>query len=114
MTTGFEEQLMRAIGRIWKSNWGWIVLALLGEGKVAETILQELTEVSKKTYVSDVFLGHLLYALGKHDSAFESFERAFERRSTDFSQFETYAWQDFQELHRDHRWVDLKKRIGLP
>jgi len=30
MTTGFEEQLMRAIGRIWKSNWGWIVLALLG------------------------------------------------------------------------------------
>ena len=90
-----------------------IFLALSGQNESATFLLDELLEMSSRTYVSGVLLALVLYVLGRQDEAFEKLELAFERKNADLTQFECWTWHGFQELHKNHRWISLKQRMGL-
>ena len=90
-----------------------LLLALAGRNEEADSILKELTEASKNTYVSDVQIGHIQYCLGRHDEAFENIEKAFARRAIDLPDIRTSLLPYVAEFRADPRWVSIETRMGL-
>ncbi len=89
----------------------YLGFALAKTGKIteAETILNELE--NGKDYVSPFELAVLYVGLGENDKAFNSLEKALLEKDSQmqFLQIEPH----FQGLHKDKRFIDLVKKVGL-
>lgn len=88
------------------------LLALTGREEEATSILDELKEASKKSYVSNVQIAAILYNLGRRDEAFDNLERAYDRRAIDLP--DVRLWPHLGDLRADSRWISIEKRMGLP
>ena len=95
-----------------------IVLGFLGDAyaragniEEAQRILQELEELSKRTYVPPFSIGLIYTALGKTAEAFEWFEKAYA------AQNEWLNWlkvaPEVDSLRADPRFTDLLIRLNL-
>jgi TolB-like protein/Tfp pilus assembly protein PilF len=88
-----------------------LMYALTGEKDAARTVLKDLLDVSKISYVSDVQLACVQYHLGMHDEAFINLERAFGRRAIDLP--DIISIPEMSDLRSDPRWVSIETRMGL-
>jgi len=88
-----------------------LLLAAAGRKQEAESMLDELKEVSKYAYVSNVQLACVQYALGRQDDAFENLEIAYKRRAIDLG--DILMMPAMKELRRDSRWISIQSRMGL-
>ena len=84
--------------------------AKAGEREKAQAILKKLE--TRKEYVSPGELPVLYVALGEHDKAFASFEKAFAIRDLQLQFLKVDP--SFDPLREDPRFQDLLRRVGLP
>ncbi len=86
-------------------------LASGGKRQEAETILEELKQLSSQRYISPYNIALIYVALGEKEQAFEWLEKAFEMRAD----FLVYIKVDprLDALHTDARFDNLVRRIGL-
>jgi len=86
-------------------------LAALGQKDEADAILARLEEESRQRYMRAEILAMGYAAVGDHDKAFASLERAFQAHSAGL----IYLHLDpgYRPLRGDPRFGDLVKRIGL-
>jgi TolB-like protein/Tfp pilus assembly protein PilF len=88
-----------------------LLLAIDGQKEEASSILDELEEASKNTYVSDAQIACILYCLGRADEAFDNLEKAFARRAIDLPDIRTgFA---MGKIRADPRWASIETRMGL-
>jgi anion-transporting ArsA/GET3 family ATPase len=83
-----------------------------GNAKEARRILQTLQAASKSRYISSFEVATIFASLNESDHAFDSLQRAYENR--DYNLFRLRADPRLESLHRDPRFADLLRRIGLP
>jgi len=86
--------------------------AFMGEKAEAEAVLKELQSLSGRTYVSNVSLACILFALGRRDEAFENLEEAYERKAIDLP--DVRKMPEMNELRADPRWIYIETQMGLP
>ena len=86
-------------------------LAALDRKEEAQEILSRLEAESKQHYVRSEYLAMGHAAMGDFDRAFDSLERAYQARSAGL----IYLHLDpgYEPLHKDPRFDELVKRIGL-
>jgi tetratricopeptide (TPR) repeat protein len=90
---------------------GW-VYALAGRRDEALRILEQLKQLSSRTYV-DYYCVPLIYAgLGNADDAFHYLDRSYEERSGTMVFIKVDAF--WGNLRSDPRYRDLLRRMGLP
>jgi tetratricopeptide (TPR) repeat protein len=91
-----------------------LVYAYARAGKSAEArkLLSELTEHSKRTYVSWYDFAAIYAGLGDKNQAFAFLEKPYEERDASLVQAKVYPLLD--PLRSDPRFADLLHRIGLP
>lgn len=86
--------------------------AVSGRRREASELLSELTQMSKRRFVSS-FAFALVYAgLGDKDRAFEWLEKAYDERSPDMRDY-LKADQRMAPLRSDPRYRELLRRTGL-
>jgi len=85
--------------------------ALAGERAKAQIILEELTTLSKRQYVSPFDIAVVYAGLGDWDSTFQWLEEAYQQRVFRIIEL---TLPMFDNLRSDARWQDLVRRIGLP
>jgi tetratricopeptide (TPR) repeat protein len=83
-----------------------------GRRTEAEKLLTELTELSKRSYVSPIHLASLQISLGNKDQAFEWLEKAYQERSNGMAYLNVWPG-DNQPIRSDPRFHDLRRRVGL-
>jgi len=85
--------------------------ALAGRKGEAQQVLKDLSEKSKKTYVSPFDVALIYTALGEKDTAFDWLDKAIDERST----FLVYSkWEPrLDPLRSDPRFKNLLHRVGL-
>ncbi|HEY0461376.1 MAG TPA: protein kinase [Pyrinomonadaceae bacterium] len=86
--------------------------ALSGERGKAQKALDELREMSKRTYVSPYLFAVVYAGLGDKDQTFAQLEKAFQDRS--FFLIWLKVEPLFDDLRGEPRFRDLLRRIGLP
>jgi TolB-like protein/Tfp pilus assembly protein PilF len=86
-------------------------LGLAGQRSAAETILNELDEMSTTRYVCPFASALIHLGLGEHDRAFVSLNRAYEERSLWLIFLKT--WPVLDPIRSDPRFQDLLRRVGL-
>jgi non-specific serine/threonine protein kinase len=97
-----------AIGRLSTAQ----VYALLRETQEARTILEEVEKNWKPDGASSFLIASLQATLGDNDAAFEWLEKAFQERASFL--YTLKVSPAFSGLHKDPRFDDLVKRIGIP
>jgi eukaryotic-like serine/threonine-protein kinase len=87
--------------------------ALSGNKAEAQKVLSHLNELSTHNYVSPYSRAIIYAGLGGKDQVFNWLDRAFQERSYFLA---VYLPTDsrLDSLHADPRFVDLKRRVGLP
>ena len=87
--------------------------ALSGNKSEAQKVLSHLKELSARSYVSPYSLAIVYAGLGEKDQVFAWLDRAYQERSYFLA---VYLPTDsrLDGLHADPRFVDLKRRVGLP
>jgi TolB-like protein/DNA-binding winged helix-turn-helix (wHTH) protein/Tfp pilus assembly protein PilF len=86
--------------------------AVTGRRADAEKVLARLNELSKREFVSPVWMAKIYSGLGKKDKAFESLERAYEDRSiVSVAYIKTNPMLD--PLRSDPRFAELLRRMNL-
>ncbi len=87
--------------------------ALSGNKSEAQKVLSHFSELSTQNYVSPYSRAIIYAGLGEKDQVFAWLDRAFEERSYFLA---VYLPTDsrLDSLHADPRFVDLKRRVGLP
>ncbi|MEO7660686.1 MAG: tetratricopeptide repeat protein, partial [Pyrinomonadaceae bacterium] len=83
-----------------------------GKRVEAESIIDELKDLSAKQYISPYNIALVLTGLGETDQAFEWLDKASEDRSGLLVYLKTQ--HSFDSLRGDSRFSDLAYRIGLP
>jgi TolB-like protein/Tfp pilus assembly protein PilF len=86
--------------------------AVSGNAKEARRILQTLQAASKSRYISRVEIATIFASLNESDHAFDSLQKAYENR--DYNLFRLRADPRLESLHKDPRYAELLRRIGLP
>lgn len=86
--------------------------AVSGNVKEAHRILQTLQGASKSRYISSFEIATIFASLNESDHAFDSLQKAYEDR--DYNLFRLRADPRLESLHKDPRYADLLRRIGLP
>ena len=86
--------------------------AVFGKNDEARKILDELTKLSEREYVSPYCPALISAGLGEKDQALEWLEKAYQKRAA----FLIYVGRQpqFDGLRSDPRFADLLRRIGLP
>jgi serine/threonine-protein kinase len=84
---------------------------MLGQKEEAEKILHEVTEESKRVFVSPYSFAVMHIGLGDQDRAIEYLEKAFERREDALVSLKVNP--RFDSLHSHPRFSELLKQIGL-
>jgi len=87
------------------------VYASLGKREEAKELLDELIELSKKRYVSPLWIALIFKSLGQNDQAFEWLEKAYEERDNWLIYFKVTPF--FDSLRSDDRYAALLKKMGL-
>jgi serine/threonine protein kinase/tetratricopeptide (TPR) repeat protein len=88
------------------------ISAMLGNPAEARVILSEVEQVSKPPYFPRALWFAMIHALlGGRDQAFEWLDRACEAREPALIYLTQFP--DFESMHRDRRFGDLLRRIGL-
>lgn len=85
--------------------------ALAGESTKAIDILDELTALSQRRYVSPFDIAVVHAGLGDEASAFQWLEEAYQQRVFRIIEL---TMPMFDSLRSDPRWQDLVRRVGLP
>jgi TolB-like protein/DNA-binding winged helix-turn-helix (wHTH) protein/Flp pilus assembly protein TadD len=86
--------------------------AVTGRRKEAEKVLARLNELSKREFVSPVWMAKIYSGLGEKDKAFESLERAYKDRSiVSVAYIKTNPMLD--PLRSDPRYAELLRRMNL-
>ena len=86
--------------------------AVMGRRADAERVLARLNELSKREFISPVWMAKIYTGLGEKDKAFESLERAYEDRSIVSVAFiKTNPMLD--PLRTDQRFAELLRRLNL-
>jgi len=85
--------------------------AVSGRASEARQIIQELEELSSKTYVSPGHLAVIYAGLGEKERALEFLDKTFEER--DEMQRFVKVSPIFDFLHSDPRFADLLARVGF-
>jgi len=85
--------------------------AVSGKRGEAMKLLEELKDLSKQRYVFPSFIALIYTGLGEKDQAFEWLEKAFEERSSWFTDLKVNLQLD--SLRSDPRFQDLLRRVGL-
>jgi serine/threonine protein kinase/Flp pilus assembly protein TadD len=87
--------------------------ALSGNKSGAQKVLSHLNESSAHSYVSPYSRAIVYAGLGEKDQVFAWLERAYQERSYFLA---VYLPTDsrLDNLHADPRFIDLKRRVGLP
>lgn len=88
-----------------------LAYGLADRKREASNVLNELLELQKKRYVTEMAPCYVYIGLGNKDQAFASLERAFKERSNHLAFFKVSPTVD--SLRSDPRFSDLLKRIGL-
>jgi len=98
-----DESALASLGKI---------LGESGRRKEAKRILNELTERSKRGYVSPYLISLVQVGLGENDEAIASLEKGYASRD----QWMMYLKVDpkMDDLRADPRFKDLLRRVGLP
>lgn len=85
--------------------------AALGQRDEAQTVLDQLTQLGKRRYVSPYYIAAIYTGLGEKEQALAWLDRACESRS------EGLVWLKvdplFDTLRTDPRFADLLRRVGL-
>jgi tetratricopeptide (TPR) repeat protein len=87
------------------------VFGRAGETAEALRILEQLTAMSSRRYVSPADIAVVYAGLGDADSTFRWLEKAYETRAIGISQLPSMY---FDSVRSDPRYESLRKRIGLP
>ena len=87
--------------------------AVSGRRREALQLLSELTEMSKRRFVSPWALALVYAGLGDKDRAFQSLEKAADGRSADLRE-NLKTDQRMAPLRSDPRYRELLRRMGLP
>lgn len=98
-------------GEIW-SGLGH-AYAVSGKKSEAQSVLDHLKEKSKHSYVAPYNVAVIYAGLGEKDQAFAWLNRAFNERSYLLAVYLTTDSR-LDNLHSDPRFVDLRRRVGLP
>lgn len=85
--------------------------AQMGDNSEARTTLDHLMRTAGEKFDPSVFAAMVYAGLGEIDRAFESIDRAIERR---FSPIYLLRILEFSALHGDSRYQSCLRRIGLP
>lgn len=86
--------------------------AVTGRRADAEKVLARLNELSKREFVSPVWMAKIYSGLGEKDKAFEALERAYEDRSiVSVAYIKTNPMLD--PLRSDPRFAELLRRMNL-
>ena len=86
--------------------------AVTGRRADAEKVLARLNELSKREFVSPVWMAKIYSGLGEKEKAFESLERAYEDRSiVSVAYIKTNPMLD--PLRSDPRFAELLRRMNL-
>ena len=85
--------------------------AAAGERSKAEQVLQELTNLSKRRYVSPAHMAYVEIGLGNNDQAFAWLEKAYQERLGFLVELKVDPLLD--RLRPDPRFRDLLRRLNL-
>jgi tetratricopeptide (TPR) repeat protein len=85
--------------------------AVGGNRPEAQKVLDQLSALSNKRYVSAAWFVLIYLGLGEKEKAFEWLERAYNDRSIIFLAIKVA--QDLDPLRSDPRFADLLRRMGL-
>jgi tetratricopeptide (TPR) repeat protein len=92
-------------------NLGYIYAAT-GRRADASALIRELEEKYARKEAIGQFIAFVYMGLGDEDKAFEWLEKDFQARN---GKLPEVRWQlQFESLHKDPRFKDLLKRMGLP
>jgi tetratricopeptide (TPR) repeat protein len=86
--------------------------ARMGAKEKAQDMIKQLTELSRRKYVSPMLIARVYAGLGNKDQAFESLEQGYLGR--DYNLPYLRVDQTFDSLRSDPRFSVLVRRIGLP
>ena len=94
------------------------LLGFSGRTEEARSILKEIKETSKVTYVSKMKIAQVLFALGNYDEAFKLLEEAREDHSL-FTQHGSYLLDMrllplFAPVREDRRWQTFVATLKIP
>jgi serine/threonine-protein kinase len=87
--------------------------AVSGNRAEAQKVLDHLKESSAHSYVSPYSSAVIYAGLGEKDQAFVWLERAYQERSYFMAVYLTTDAR-LDSLHADSRFVELRRRVGLP
>jgi eukaryotic-like serine/threonine-protein kinase len=87
--------------------------AMSGNKSEAQKVLGHLNELSLQNYVSPYSRAIVYAGLGEKDQVFAWLDRAYKERSYFLAVYLTTDSR-LDGLHADPRFVDLKRRVGLP
>ena len=82
-----------------------------GETAEALKLLEQITAMSGRRYVSPADVAMVYAGLGDADSTFRWLEKAYETRAVGISQLPSMY---YDSVRSDPRYEPLRKRIGLP
>ncbi len=86
--------------------------ASAGRKERALEILNQLTEVAKKRYVSPYYFSVIWAGLGDADKTFQYLDAAYEERESFLAVLR--RWPFFEAFGSDPRLLSIQKKIGLP
>jgi Flp pilus assembly protein TadD len=114
--SGALQELHRAVELGREMPWPLAELgyfyAQSGHKSEAEQVLKELSQLSKRRYVSPYFLAMVYVGLGRREQALTSLEKGY----ADHSMFITLMKVDpeFDPLRSEPRFAELVRKMGLP
>ena len=85
--------------------------AMMGAKDKAQDVIKQLTELSRRKYVSPMLIARVYAGLGDRHQAFASLEQGFQGR--DYNMPYLRVDQTFDSLRSDPRFSVLLRRIGL-
>jgi tetratricopeptide (TPR) repeat protein len=86
------------------------VYGLAGERAKALRVLDELTSLSRETYISPMDFAVVYAGLGDADSMFHWLEQAYRNRAARIHELQ---WMYFASFRSDPRYANLMRRVGV-
>ncbi len=88
------------------------VYAVSGNKSEAQTVIDELKQISRQEYVPATNIALIYAGLGEKDQAFAWLEKGYEQRAFQMQWLKIEPRWD--NLRSDPRFQDLMRRVGLP
>jgi len=88
-----------------------IMYSSAGKRDDAMKVLEELLELSKKSYASPLLIAAIYWELNQKDNAFKWIEKAYEER--DHWMISLKSWPTWDTLRSDPRFIELLKKLNL-